>query len=351
MHRIIHFIQYHNAFTLTVVFVFLAGTFAFANEDVRDAVLGESFELKEGIDNTAILQANLDEFDLNLRILGVEEDELYYFIIYQFTTLGIEDHAWQQVVREKVLKIDKLSLKEADLRAYIAEELNEVAEQELAYLREVQKIERAKGSTQFTASVERTGLIGLLADLKDAVFQERVAQEQSVVQLFGEFNPAPPAPLFEERPLEFLPFDFSEVLQESFSSPEPEVKEEEDKEEVNAEQNAEASAKRDTEESAPPAKESASEEPSDSRESGAGEEESSPAPVEENTEPPAEVKEVTPEKQEPAAPQEEPVKEESAKRDTEESVPPAKESASEESSDSRESGKQESETSQTVEQE
>ena len=77
------FMKYHNAFSIGLVLVFLATASVFADEEIRSAVLGEQVVVeKQGIDNAAILNADLDSFDFQLQITGVSEDSENYYIDY-----------------------------------------------------------------------------------------------------------------------------------------------------------------------------------------------------------------------------------------------------------------------------
>ncbi|MCG2692086.1 hypothetical protein L6272_04655 [Microgenomates group bacterium] len=54
----------------------------------------------------------------------------------------------------------------ADLGIYATEEIGEVADNELAYLKEVQAAERAKGETKVVQTTDYSGLIGLVLNTK-----------------------------------------------------------------------------------------------------------------------------------------------------------------------------------------
>ncbi|GAG73461.1 unnamed protein product, partial [marine sediment metagenome] len=75
--------------------VLIATASAFANEDVRNAVIGEEIVTEQGIDNSQILTADLDNFDLAMTITNVSEDEKNYYVDYAFNTFGIENNVWQ----------------------------------------------------------------------------------------------------------------------------------------------------------------------------------------------------------------------------------------------------------------
>ena len=63
--------------------------------------------------------------------------------------------------KEKNLNVSKSRLGDADLGFYLAEELKQLTDREMAYMKEVQSIEKNKGAQKQTESVEYTGLKGL----------------------------------------------------------------------------------------------------------------------------------------------------------------------------------------------
>jgi len=194
MQHIIHFIKYHNAFTIIFVIAFIATTSAFASEDVRNAVIGEEIVTMHGVNNSVIREVNLDNFDMQLYIQSVSENDEYYYVEYSFQTLAIVENEWREVTKEQTLKILKVDIGERDVGLSITEELSEVVDREFAYLKEAQEDERTKGVQRLTASLEYTGLVGLALDLKNKVLSGEDLQEKP--QLFGDFNPVQ---LFERQ--------------------------------------------------------------------------------------------------------------------------------------------------------
>jgi len=165
--KIINFIKYHNAFVIIVMFIFAASFSALAaNENLRDKVLGEKIVTESGIDNSVILAADLENFDLEMKILDVREDEDNYYLDYQFRTLGIQENVWQTILRQKELKISKKVLAEQDLGLYVAEELGEMIDYELAYLKEIQENENKKGNDRIVQETKYEGLLGLVISTK-----------------------------------------------------------------------------------------------------------------------------------------------------------------------------------------
>ena len=192
MNKIIHFIKYHNAFAIGISLVLVLTFSAMASEDVRDALIGEKIETWQGMDNSQLLAADLDNFDLQMQIINVAEDENKYYVTYQYRTLAVKDNVWQPVVEQPTLTVYKDALGESDLGLYVAEKLSEVADYVLNFLKEVQTAEKEKGLTKLATSVEYTGLIGLVLDIKEKVlpgYQPVVQAPESEPQITGESKP------------------------------------------------------------------------------------------------------------------------------------------------------------------
>ena len=164
--KIIHFIKYHNAFTIGLILVFVASGVIFASDTVREATIGKAVVEKAGIDNTALLAADLDNFDFWVTITGVTEDEKNYYVGYTYKTLGIRDNVWQPVSRQETLEVSKSALAGRDLGLYVTEELGEVVDSELAYLKEVQQKQQEIGVMLVQETTKYTGLIGLVLNAK-----------------------------------------------------------------------------------------------------------------------------------------------------------------------------------------
>jgi len=142
---------------------------AMASETVRDTVIGEKIETLEGIDNSQLLAADLENFDLEMTITDVTQDNKNHYIDYQFKLLAIKDNVWQSVFKNKRLTVSKAFLADSDLGLHVQEEIGEVADYELSYLKEVQDIQKRKGKTEIIKTTEYTGLIGLVLNVKDKV--------------------------------------------------------------------------------------------------------------------------------------------------------------------------------------
>lgn len=193
MKKIVQFIKYNNAFTIIFALVLFSAGGAFANEKVRDAVIGQTIITKNGTDNTQIISANLDDFDMGLKIKSVKEDAQFYYVNFDYNAIDAKDGVWQTVKKEKNLNVLKTRLGDMDLGFYLAEELKQLTEQEMAYMKEVQSIEKNKGAQKQVESVEYTGLKGLVFDneTKEIVGYEPIKeQENQKAEVFGVFNPS-----------------------------------------------------------------------------------------------------------------------------------------------------------------
>ncbi|OGM90490.1 hypothetical protein A2755_00100 [Candidatus Wolfebacteria bacterium RIFCSPHIGHO2_01_FULL_48_22] len=169
--RILHFIKYNNAFTIILVIGFFGFGISFAaSSDVRDAVYA-SEETVISVDNSSVVSADLDNFNFNLRIDSVTEDEKSYYATYSYQTLAILDGVWQNKNMEKTLTVSKEALDGKDFGLYLAKELGENINYELSYLKRVQILEREKGDSQKVVTVEYSGLVGKFFDPKEIVIE------------------------------------------------------------------------------------------------------------------------------------------------------------------------------------
>ena len=179
MEKIIHFIKYNNAFTIIFALVLFSTAGAFANEKVRDTVIGQTIIIKKGTDNTQIISANLDDFDMGLKINSVKEDAQFYYVNFDYNAIDAKDGVWQTVKKEKNLNVSKSRLGDMDLGLYLTEELKQLTGREMAYMKEVQSIEKNKGAQKQVESVEYTGLKGLVFnnETKEIIGYEPIKEE------------------------------------------------------------------------------------------------------------------------------------------------------------------------------
>ncbi|MEA3293084.1 MAG: putative metal-binding motif-containing protein [Patescibacteria group bacterium] len=160
--KILNFIKFHNAFTISLVLIFVFGASVFASETIRESTIGKTIIEQKGIDNTVLLSANLDNLDFGMKITNVSEDKENYYVNYTYQTLDIKDNIWQEARRIETLTVSKSALSNRDLGLYITEELGEATDSELAYLKQVQQKQKQNGKTFIQETTKYTGLIGLV---------------------------------------------------------------------------------------------------------------------------------------------------------------------------------------------
>lgn len=166
--KAIHFIQYNNLTVFIILGFFLVGSSVFAQTETGQEIIGTKQVIHEGIDNTLLIEADLDNLQMDYNIENIEQDEKYYYVTYTFINLEEIDQAWQYQVREKKRKVSrKLRM---DLGKYLAEELKEEYQARVKELKAEKKIAEAEGQTQITEVVEYSGLIGRTLELASSVF-------------------------------------------------------------------------------------------------------------------------------------------------------------------------------------
>ena len=165
--KIIHFVKYNNAVVLIIAVVLIFGTSALAS-DTGQAAIGQKQTTIEGADNTLLLAADLDNFDMDFKIEKIEEDEEIYYVTYTYLDLALQDNAWQYQLKENTRRISKKTDK--DLGIYLAEELKEEYDARVKELRQAQTEAQAGGEEKRVAVTEFSGLIGASLDLAAKVF-------------------------------------------------------------------------------------------------------------------------------------------------------------------------------------
>jgi hypothetical protein len=171
LQKVLHFIKYNNAVTIILVMCFSGFGVAYAaSPTVRDSVYS-SQEVVVSVDNTAIVAADLDNFNFNLKINSVTEDDKNYYVAYSYQTLAIGDSVWQIEEMDKTLTVNKETLDGKDLGLYAAKQLGDNMDYELSYLKRVQKIEQEKGVSEKVVTTEYSGLVGKLLNPKENVIE------------------------------------------------------------------------------------------------------------------------------------------------------------------------------------
>ena len=184
--KVVNFVRYNNAFAIAFFLLFSGfGITYAASPEVREGVYA-SKEVVVSVDNRQVVSVDLDNFNFNLVINSVTEDDKNYYAAYSYQTLAIEDGAWQTVTVEKTLTVSKEALDGKDLGLYATKELAEIINYELSYLKRVQKLEQEKGTSQKVVVTEYSGLVGKLLNPKEEVIEG--------------YNPVIPEPIPEVAP-------------------------------------------------------------------------------------------------------------------------------------------------------
>ncbi len=171
MNRILNFLKYHNAVPITVSLVLLSfGSALAASPTVRSAVYDSTSHIV-AVDNTALLAADINAFQFNLKIDSVVEDDTSYHISYSYSTFAIVDGVWQVIPTSGVMDVSKKELVGSDLGLYVSKQIGQLLVQESTYLKEVQQIAKADGATPKKVAIEYSGLVGKFFDSQEEVFQ------------------------------------------------------------------------------------------------------------------------------------------------------------------------------------
>lgn len=166
--RIINFLKYNNLTVLILAAIFLFSAGAFAQTEAGQEAIGRKETRVEGVDNTLLLAADLDNMDMDFKIEKIAGDEEYYFITYTFIDLDKINGAWQYRLNEKTRKISKKLKK--DLGVYLAEELAEEYEARIKELKEEKLRAEEQGEEKRVEITEYSGLIGRSLDLAAKIF-------------------------------------------------------------------------------------------------------------------------------------------------------------------------------------
>jgi hypothetical protein len=158
--KVLHFVQYNNAFVLIIALFFsgTAATFA-ANPDARASIYSSSQQVIS-VDNTFLLAQNLDTYSFNVRITAVTEDEDTYYVEYTYKTMEVANYVWQDIEHKDTMKVAKKEILGKDLGTYVANQLSQVANTMLVQLKDTQKDQKHIGATYKTVTTEYSGLIG-----------------------------------------------------------------------------------------------------------------------------------------------------------------------------------------------
>ncbi|OGG77394.1 hypothetical protein A3B35_01255 [Candidatus Kaiserbacteria bacterium RIFCSPLOWO2_01_FULL_54_24] len=162
MGSLLNFVQYHNAVPIAISIALLGagGVFAATNPE---AIYSET-QTPVSADNTYLVGKDLSAYSPRAEIVGVTEDEDFYYVAYKLLTIDLMDYVWQDIEREEVMKVSKPDLGPyRDLGLYVMEQLRQIIGSESARLSQTQEMAR-KNVSQKVVSVAYGGLIGILFD-------------------------------------------------------------------------------------------------------------------------------------------------------------------------------------------
>src|SRR3989339_632513 len=166
--KFISFLKYNNLTVFIVLVVFLLTSGVFAQTEAGQEFIGAKEIRTEGVDNTLLLEADLEKMDMDYKIEKIESDDKYYYVTYTYLDLIKKDNAWQYGIQENVRKVSQKA--KVDLGKYLAQELREEYERRLSDLKKEQEKERAGGESIRTEVEEYTGVIGQALDVVGRVF-------------------------------------------------------------------------------------------------------------------------------------------------------------------------------------
>jgi len=165
--KIIHFIKYNNATVIILAIILILGGSALA---AGPETIGQKQTSVQGIDNTLLLAADLDNFNMDFKIEKIEQDEQYYYVIYSYLDLVVLDNAWQYQLNSKMQKISR-KLKQ-DLGQYLANFLVKHQEARTRQLKQEKHLAELSGAQTRTEVTEYSGLIGKTLNLASKAFPD-----------------------------------------------------------------------------------------------------------------------------------------------------------------------------------
>lgn len=165
---IVNFVKYNNLIPLSLSLLLLSvsGVFA-ASPTMRDEAAELVYTKDEtvlGIDNSYLLDYDLDYFQPTALVTKVEEDEGAYYVSYEFRTVGVKDDIWQDVVREDMLVVPKRFLSSLNLGEHLSKYFDELIQKEEKLLVETKEIETSLGRSARQVATSYGGLVGEFFD-------------------------------------------------------------------------------------------------------------------------------------------------------------------------------------------
>lgn len=176
---------------LILALIFVIGSGAFAQTETGQEFIGEKTTRIEGFDNHLLLEADLDNFQMDFKIEMVEEDEKYFYVKYTCMDLVKNDNVWEYQINEKIRKISKKF--KGDLGDYMAQELQEEYDARVKDLKSEQAKAGDQGINSRIEITEYSGLIGKTLDTVSKIFpaydpvkQKEIASPDITLVLAGK---------------------------------------------------------------------------------------------------------------------------------------------------------------------
>lgn len=164
MKYLFNFLKYNNAVPVILFVVLLGAGAAFAaSPEFRQSVFPAAGVVSvplapKSVDASMLLGERLDNYDLALHIDSITEDAASYRVAYSYRTLEVVSEAWTEVRKAGNLNVPKKLLGNRDLGSYLSDQIGQVVDRELAYLREAQAAIREKSAPQEAS--EYASLVG-----------------------------------------------------------------------------------------------------------------------------------------------------------------------------------------------
>jgi len=165
--QIFHFIKYNNATVIILAIILILGGGALA---AGPEAIGQKQTSVQGIDNTLLLAADLDNFNMDFKIEKIEQDEQYYYVIYSYLDLVVLTNAWQYQLNSQTRKISR-KLKQ-DLGEYLVGFLVKHQEARTRQLKQEKHLAELSGAQTRTEVTEYSGLIGKTLNLASKAFPD-----------------------------------------------------------------------------------------------------------------------------------------------------------------------------------
>lgn len=166
MRSIIDFIKYNNAFLIILAVILLGTGAAFAaNPKLREAVMfsdttvSQPFVAPKAADAANLLKADIDEYDISVRIDKITETKEMFAVEYSYNTYDIVGGIWQETRKNRRLDVPKALLGKRKLTEYLSEQIGQIVYQEIAYLDEVRTVAVGEDTAKPRIS-KYAGLVG-----------------------------------------------------------------------------------------------------------------------------------------------------------------------------------------------